>query len=152
MMQTLGDLWDAITILDIRIDKHPDGLARKELQAQKDLLEQEFDQVWESGGKGRAVMKHKLRTTKPEMFADQSLDDLQRELLRVNTEAWHNEDKRDKYIEELKSKPIQLELRPAYALLLIEADEREQSLNQTRNAIIDAINKKGLEKWANASA
>jgi hypothetical protein len=150
-MDTLGELCDKITILDIRLEHHPDGGARAELDEQRVLLHSEAEQVWEHGGKGRAVLKHKLRTTAAGEVSGGCIEELQSELRRINRAAWENEDARDAEMKQILKYNRIAHVPRRTLLALARLDVREQRLNQTRNAIIDAINRKGLEKWANAS-
>lgn len=133
-METPGEIFDKISILEIRAEKHPDQGVVRELRDEIADLDSQFDALLDRARTGRedlewlARKRHKLRQTKAGIFKG-SLQSLTDQLSGVNRRMWDNEDIRDT----LMSRD-----QPSMGLLL--ADRREQQLNQDRNALIDAIN------------
>jgi len=142
-METPGELYDKLSILKIRESRHPDPEARVNIQRQIEVQELELRLLKASvkGGLWPVEMlrmpKFKLRARKAVQPSALSLDHLASALAVTNEAMWNNEDVRDRLVTE-----------GAGDAILIEADRKEQQLNQNRNALIDAINEAAINEWA----
>lgn len=143
-METPGELHDKLSILKLRETRHPDPVARLEIQRQINIQTAELRLLKERVRAGLwpvemlRMPKLKLRARTADRYnPSYSLAACAKGLGEINHSMWVNEELRDKLVTAGRATKA-----------LLAADMTEQQLNQNRNALIDAINEAAIKEWA----